>query len=77
MNDFTKEELNIIDKTLLAEINRKFTSSLKNLRDKIQSMIDDYCEHEKDVWPLYTSTGDLPVAGFCYECNQCVGYKND
>ena len=74
MNDLTKEELECI----FEEVNHldadrcEFTTNLLN---KIQFMIDNYCEHSKNVWPLYTAWGDLPAAGFCYECNQSVERK--
>jgi hypothetical protein len=67
MNDFTKEELEELRYCVT------FTHGDANgLADKIQSLIDNYCEHKNNVWPLYTSTGDIPVAGMCYECNCAV-----
>lgn len=42
MNDFTKEELNIL-KAALGEI--LFFSETPRLLNKIQSMIDNYCDH--------------------------------
>jgi hypothetical protein len=54
MNDFTKEELKLLGGCVFS----KFVSSLddpsihhlqpdlKKLRDNIQSMIENYCEHE-------------------------------
>ena len=80
MNDFTKEELQII--LLDMDTYVEWTSSLKEsdnhreLRYKLQSMIDNYCEHSKDVWPLYTANGDLPCAGICYECNNSVDRRH-
>ena len=77
MNDFTKEELSMLqngvqylsDRTSLSD---GYLATHNALETKIQSMIDNYCEHTKNVWPLYTPTGDIPVAGLCYECNQPV-----
>jgi len=47
MNDFTKEELNILYKCIrLAEIDHGECSDLDNIKFKIHSMIDNYCEHE-------------------------------
>lgn len=50
MSDFTKEELQIIHLDMTSYINRtpmlNESPSHKSLRDKIQSMIDNYCEHE-------------------------------
>jgi hypothetical protein len=73
MNDFTKEELKIIEKSLSAyvcEFEQFKTYSM--IKNKIQSMIDNYCEHTKEVFPVYTASGDLPVAGFCYQCGHPV-----
>lgn len=68
MNDFTKEDLKFISIAL-----ERFSVKDKELTEKIQSMIDNHCEHKKDVWPLYTMTGDLPCSGLCFCCGQCVG----
>lgn len=50
MNDFTKDELQIIhlDMTIYAKKWVMLTESPVHLelRNKIQSMIDNYCEHE-------------------------------
>lgn len=51
MNDFTKEELKIILLEMNISINRhrdllKVAPSYQALKDKIESMIDDYCEHD-------------------------------
>jgi len=49
MNDFTKDELrNISDAILYSELMESRKDSLIPIRDKIQSMIDNYCEHESD-----------------------------
>lgn len=49
MNDFTKDELKIIhlDMTIYAEKTKllKESPSHKDLRDKVQHMIDNYCDH--------------------------------
>lgn len=68
MNDFTKEELQI----LWLELSGNHYLELKN---KIQSMIDKYCEHQKDILPLYTASGDLPCAALCYECDNPIDVK--
>ncbi len=58
MNDFTKEELQIILLEMNISINRhenllKVAPSYQSLKDKIQSMIDNYkdpnCIHEVDM----------------------------
>jgi hypothetical protein len=51
MNDFTKEELQIILLEINININRHkglltVAPSYQALKDKIESMIDNYCEHE-------------------------------
>lgn len=73
MNDFTKEELEAICYDLRR--NKNPWQCGETIIDKIQSMIDNYCEHEKNIWPLYTEIGDLAVAGLCLECNQTVDRK--
>ena len=47
MNDFTKKELNILHEFLdtACELYSE-PDSTYSLRDKIQSMIDNYCEHK-------------------------------
>jgi hypothetical protein len=67
MNDFSKQELQDIEFALQ-------TVYLGNseLIKKIQFRIENYCVHKNDIWPLYTSTGDIPVAGMCYECGNPV-----
>ncbi len=53
MNDFTKAELIKINEVLERDSWELFT----DLQSKIQSMIDNYCEHEN--------------AGQDYSCNRC------
>ena len=57
MNDFTKEELQIILLDMNTYIHRAGILTVPKhhmaLRDKIESMIDNYCEHEnykEDEW---------------------------
>ena len=68
MNDFTKDELNIIylDMTIYAKRNTpplKESPSHLDLRNKIQSMIDNYCDHKGAIPGIrqYTS----------FECVKC------
>lgn len=79
MNDFTKEELIMLRRSIQETIikndpweNPCLLSMHRTLREKLQFMIDNYCEHKKDVWPTYTCSGDLPISGFCYECGSAV-----
>lgn len=55
MNDFTKEELRLIAGSVFSKWINTFTDSsiahlnkdCKILGDKLRSMIDNYCEHER------------------------------
>ena len=55
MNDFTKEELTLIKMYLEPHISEKFL-------DKIQSMIDNYCEHHE--------ADEFENLNFCKHCNK-------
>ncbi len=47
MNDFNKEDLNTLFKCIrLTEMDHGECADLDNIKFKIQSMIDNYCEHE-------------------------------
>jgi hypothetical protein len=62
MNDFTKEELEDIDTCVFNwNINHKSIDGFQKLRDKIQSMIDNYCEHEDKE----------NIGGWCWKCTTC------
>ncbi len=72
MNDFTKDELQIILLEMNISINRvegllKVAPSYQTLRDKIQSMIDNYCEHQE------TET-DSCLVDCCTKCTW-IGFK--
>lgn len=56
MNEFTKEELEIINSAL----NQLYDLCEEKLIDKVQSLIDNYCEHEN------TCQGYS-----CVECTDC------
>jgi hypothetical protein len=60
MNDFTKEELQIIHLDMTTYVNRTTilteSPSHKVLRDKVESMIDNYCEHKN---MQYYDEGDI------------------
>jgi hypothetical protein len=67
MSDFTKEELKRIRQQLLED--RQWVDDLVNpdpLIDKLQSMIDNYCEHSQHIY-----YGDIPV-GECTECHMVM-----
>jgi len=63
MNDFTKEEL----KHILNGDIELYPSTFSDLRDKIQSMIDNYCEHKKYVENIVTG----------WQCEKCGVLLND
>jgi hypothetical protein len=70
MNDFTKEELQIIRLDMTTYINRtpmlNESPSHKALRDKVERMIDNFCEHE---WVVETKEFNLKNA-ICKKCGK-------
>ncbi len=78
MNGFTKYELQSLLWAIgyVRERTNNCGDTMRLLKKKLQSMIDGYCEHRRNVWPTYTKSGDLPIAGFCYECNKPVDKEN-
>ena len=56
MNDFTKEELEDLE-SIVRHVCCWPDEILKNLGFKLQSLIDNYCEHE---W----------INGYCEKCNR-------
>jgi hypothetical protein len=65
MNDFTKDELELILSDLdHAVFSRYYAEGKAELRKKIQSMIDNYCEHESDG-NIYCSN---PPKSKCKKC---------
>lgn len=79
MNNLTKEELEELSAVLSSHINSYGDDETRILLipifEKLEEIVDNYCKHEKDVWPLYTAQGDLPSAGMCYECDSPVDRK--
>lgn len=72
MNDFTKEELKLLGAATFSSWMRSLTdpvlsSEVKNgystLKDKLESMIDNYCEHDGEVGKDYP-------AEKCMKCNK-------
>ena len=62
MNEFTKDELlclrdcmRMADKSNFSPDDPEWDCSIYGVRDKIQSMIDKYCEHESDGCTYYKS----------------------
>ena len=62
MNDFTKHELEMIVEGM--DDFYRTSSVVKQLMTKIQSMIDNYCEHE---WEL-TFSGSIITGIYCQKC---------
>ena len=64
MNEFTKEELREIYGCVnsIVAINAQSKAYYSPLANKIQSMIDNYCEHE----PYETSA----LINYCYKCDK-------
>jgi len=60
MNDFTKDELQVIYSYVL-EINRKYetTDEMELIKDKIQSMIENYCRHVNSNISFYCEDCEL------------------
>ncbi len=71
MNVFTKEELRHLDVSLeqfkFSCINLEFEEKIKSLRDKIQSMIDGYCEH--NFIGHMTGSACFP---YCNKCRKVI-----
>jgi len=71
VNDFTKEELQIIHLDMTTYVNNakplKESPSHKELRDKVKYMIDNYCEHPE--------TYDCKSCGIvsCEDCKEPCG----
>lgn len=73
MNDFTKDELQIIllDMDTYIRQNKILKESPihKELRLKLKAMIDNYCEHEKRV-----QFSDVDYVIICTECKELTGW---
>ena len=67
MNEFTKEELEYL-RWLVADYEEEYPDGATELPKKLQSMIDNYCEHDAG-----TSDG----AGLEQICNLCDKSSND
>lgn len=64
MNDFTKEELEKL-MWCFSVVNRSYYGDVDFIKSKVQSMIDNYCEHE--------NTDDCKCCGaiICEDCMEC------
>lgn len=65
MNDFTKDELDTLRRALKYYLPQHNGES--DLKSKIQSMIDSYCEH--------TWTDGSGNQIFCAKCHQSIGKR--
>lgn len=72
MNDFTKEELRHFDYSLeqfrFSCINPEYEEKIKKLRYKVQSMIDNYCEH--DFIAFLQDQNNEPFVDKCMKCHE-------
>jgi len=70
MNDFTKEELLHIFDSVNTDAKYYGDEHIAHpILKKIQSMIDNYCEHN-DVWHK-TDADYVPI---CSKCDKLIGY---
>lgn len=77
MNDFTKEELKQILKYLLAlSFYRQSDDELASIIDKLNPMIDNYCEHR---WMAVSDSSGLgePTKYICDLCNRDKNGRNN
>jgi len=65
MNDFTKEELQYIRDYIFREAASIRYDNHERLKEKIQSMIDKYCEHEFQIKSL-----NPHFLMMCEKCNK-------
>lgn len=70
MNDFTKEELQIIQWEINTAVNKLDMATLSSekhsaLNEKIKSMIESYCEHEFTEWVSPVQEDKIHVCMSC------------
>ena len=68
MNDFTKEDLILMYHNFAETEFRGKNKKLNAIRDKIQSMIDNYCEHQASA-PL------MALIKECVKCHDCLDHR--
>ena len=72
MSDFTKEELKII-RNLINNLDEKmltWSESVILVQSKIQSMIDNYCEHKQSG-----EVRDVDFIKVCTQCKEVAGWQ--
>lgn len=68
MNDFTKEELEYIFYCVdIVTHKNDEHDKYEKLEDKIQSMIDSYCDHELEDWALMDNNQKI-----CIKCENII-----
>ena len=75
MNDLTKEDLKLIlqwrkEVKYTEKPTAQMIASNERLGEKIQSMIDNYCEHDWDIKIYNKQPGN-------YKCKKCGVFLND
>jgi hypothetical protein len=70
MNDFTKSELAIIHLAVMRDMNQfahilKTSPSMIELRDKLEAMLENYCEHDWQNTCCQCSMNSI----HCYKCD--------
>lgn len=72
MNDFSKEELVMLKRLTLQDVNQfRQNSDCIELMHKVKTMIDNYCEHENKCdhdWSVGFGSIHSPVT-YCKKCS--------
>lgn len=68
MNDFTKEELEMLSHGILRTITEDTQARYAPLYNKIESMIENYCDHEPSD-PL------MGLVKECKNCKKCIDHR--
>lgn len=72
MNEFTKEELQILLLEMKIYIYKseplKAAKSYVELKDKLESMVDNYCEHEWENTCCQCSMDKI----YCHKCDRTI-----
>lgn len=81
MNDFTKEELQDIREGIcnlisVGSADSQWNKDIHNLKDKIQSMIDNYCEHKPNTLGISCAPNDK-VLYTVHKCSKCERFYFD
>lgn len=72
MNNFTKEELEWLyhEVEIIAHEFKHTRGMSIPIKEKLQSMIDNYCEHQNQ-----SSMSDIDYVYYCRDCNQITDVK--